>query len=189
MGYKIINNFITESRCQSLIDMSERLGYQEADISYSTGAVMNKDYRNNSRCLCRDESIRQELEALIMPHVRMSLTTIKEGGVLHTNNFLRLSGNFRFYKYVTGEEFKRHRDGNQLEEGGVSLVTVLIYLNDVSDGGETNLCDRILESPVLVKPETGKLLIFDHSILHSGLPLNSGVKYVLRTDLIYNYDK
>ncbi len=186
MVYKIVNNFLSPVKCQELIDKSESLGYTEADISYPTGAVMKKEYRNNSRCLCRDEKLRVELENMILPHAPLVLTTIKEGGVLDYKKFIKLSGNFRFYKYVTGEEFKRHRDGNQLEEGGVSLVTVLIYLNDVEEGGETSLCDRMLESPVMVKPEEGKLLIFEHTILHAGLPLIKGVKYVLRTDLIYN---
>lgn len=185
--YKIIDNFLSKEECDELIRISENIGYTEADISYADGARMVKDYRNNSRVLYRSEELRKKLEYKILPHAPKTLTFIKEGGILEKKELLSLSGNFRFYRYYPGEEFKRHRDGNNLEEGGVSLVTILIYLNDVELGGETNLCDKfLLEKPILVKPETGKLLMFEHTVLHSGLILESGVKYILRTDLIYN---
>ncbi len=185
--YKIIPNLLSKDRCDKLISLSESIGYDEADISYSDGPKMVKDYRNNSRVLYRSEELRKELEELILPFAPKILTFIKEGGVVDKKELLSLSGNFRFYRYKSGEEFKRHRDGNIMEEGGLSLVTVLIYLNDVEFGGETNLCDRfLLEKPELVKPETGKVLLFEHTVMHSGEKLESGIKYLLRTDLIYN---
>jgi prolyl 4-hydroxylase len=186
MDYLIVNNFLTKERCQELITLSENAGYDEADISYATGAQMNKEYRDNSRCLIRDEELRLELEALILPHVPMKLPIIKPGGVIEQVEYLKLSGNFRFYKYAESQKFKKHRDGNIAEEGGVSRITVLIYLNDVEKGGETNICDRMLDKPIVVKPEEGKLLLFNHTLLHSGEELLEGIKYVLRTDLIYN---
>jgi hypothetical protein len=44
----------------------------------------------------------------------------------------------------------------------------------------------MLEKSVMVKPEEGKMLMFNHSLLHSGEELLEGIKYVLRTDLIYS---
>jgi len=186
MDFSITSNFLSKEKCQELITLSESKGYDEADISYSTGAKVDKENRNNSRCLLRDENLRLELEQLILPFVPLTLPTIKPGGIIEQLNFLRLSGNFRFYKYETNQKFNKHRDGNIKEEGGVSRITVLIYLNDVEQGGETNICDRMLDKPLMVKPEEGKLLMFNHSLLHSGEELLGGVKYVLRTDLIYN---
>lgn len=185
MDYKIIENFLSKERCQELIALSEAAGYTDADVSYPTGAQMNKDVRDNSRCLLRNEELREELEKLILPHAPMKLP-IFSAGVVEQKEFLRLSGNFRFYKYIQSQKFKKHRDGNVKEEGGVSRVTVLIYLNDVENSGETNICDRMLDKPVMVKPEEGKLLLFNHALLHSGEEMKEGVKYVLRTDLIYN---
>lgn len=186
MDYSIINNFLTKERCQELITLSETAGYDEADISYAEGAKMNKEYRDNSRCLLKNEELRLEIERLIQPNVPMELPIIKSGGIIEQAKYLRVSGNFRFYKYIKSQKFKKHRDGNVQEEGGVSRITILIYLNDVEQGGETNICDRMLDKPVVVKPEEGKLLMFNHSLLHSGEELLDGVKYVLRTDLIYN---
>jgi hypothetical protein len=185
--YLILDNFLSKEKCDELVNLSESIGYSEADLSLPGGPKMIKNYRNNSRVLYRSEELRKELEYMILPFAPKTLTFIKEGGILEYKEFLKLSGNFRFYKYQPGEEFKMHRDGNNLEEGGVSLVTILLYLNDAELGGETNLCDNfLLEEPILVKPETGKLLMFEHTVMHSGLKLEAGVKYILRTDLIYN---
>lgn len=189
-GYKIINSVIDKNMCEWLIANSERIGYKAADISYAEGAKMNTDIRDNSRVLMQDEMFREGLETALMPYVPMTRMFIKEGGEVSHRKFLRLSGNFRFYKYEPGQKFKRHRDGNVLEEGGIALVTVLVYLNTVDpyDGGFTNMCDRMLENPVLVQPLEGRVLMFDHSLMHSGDELKNGVKYVLRTDLIYSLE-
>lgn len=185
MDFKIIPNLLSDMECAAFIDLSEDAGYTPADISYPTGPLMKPEYRNNYRALFQNEEIREYLYNLILPHAPAERNFIKEGGVVEKKKLTSLSGNFRFYKYLPGNYFKKHRDTNTVESDGIALVTVLIYLNDVEDGGETNLCDRILEKPVLVKCQAGTCLLFDHSILHEGLILNKGLKYVLRTDLIY----
>ena len=183
--YIIREKFLSSDFCQELIMLSETKGYSEADISYNTGARMNKEYRDNYRCLYRDESLRLQLESLVLDLAPKQVNFIQEGGVLVKKDLLGLSGNFRFYKYLPGNKFKKHRDGNQLEEGGVSLFTVLFYLNDVEEGGETAVYDPSLENRILVKAEEGKLLIFNHTIAHTGEEVTKGIKYILRTDLIY----
>ena len=157
--YIIIDNFLDTNKCQELINLSEKIGYEEADISYSTGAKMIKEYRDNSRCLFKDEGLRLELEIALSRAgcINNSANYIKEGGILVKLPFLKLSSNLRFYKYVEGQKFKKHRDGNNLEDGGLSLYTVLIYLNSPEEGGET--------------------AIYDYKLAD---------KYVLRTDFIYD---
>jgi len=184
--YLYIDNFLTKETCQELIDLSEKKGYDEADISYNTGAKMNKEYRNNSRCLYKDENLRLKLETLLSNHIPKTQMLIGEGGVVKHLPFLRLSGNFRFYKYLPGEEFKKHRDSNQIEEGGVSLITVLFYLNSAEEGGETGIYDYTLPEKLLVEAKEGRVLMFNHTVAHTGEKLVKGTKYVLRTDLIYD---
>jgi prolyl 4-hydroxylase len=38
---------------------------------------------------------------------------------------------------------------------------------------------------ISVEPRTGRALVFDHGIEHQGAPVVAGVKYVLRTDLMF----
>jgi prolyl 4-hydroxylase len=57
----------------------------------------------------------------------------------------------------------------------------VFYLNDDFTGGET-------EFPELGKritPLRGRALLFQHRVLHAALTPATGVKYVLRTDVLY----
>ena len=79
-------------------------------------------------------------------------------------------------------------DGNYCKEGRedfeeqVSFVTLHVYLNEEMDGGATTF----LGTPnVEVKPKTGMALIFEHNIFHEGSLLNDGLKYTLRTDIMF----
>jgi len=69
-----------------------------------------------------------------------------------------------------------------------SRLTVLVYLNDGYEGCPTTFYARerrgapLLECPV--PPKTGMVLVHDHRILHAATPLVSGVKYVVRTELM-----
>ncbi len=74
-----------------------------------------------------------------------------------------------------------HIDGSyrrNLEEQ--SFYSFLIYLNDDFEGGET-----AFRNIGTVKPKKGTALVFRHRLRHEGKELISGVKYVLRTDVMY----
>lgn len=182
--YQVIEQLFSAESCQQLIEKSEALGYDEADISYISGAKMNKQLRDNMRCQYEDEILREKIQELLKPY-----TPEVEKYSGHELKFLKISGKFRFYKYNPGQKFKKHKDGNNLEEGGIALHTVLIYLNTPEDGGETGVYDPEFPDKLLVKAETGKVLVFNHSVAHTGEELLKGVKYVLRTDLIYELPK
>lgn len=54
-------------------------------------------------------------------------------------------------------------------------------------GNEPNIVTRST-SVTKVIPETGKVVIFEHDLYHSGAPLISGTKYILRTDVMFPPD-
>lgn len=91
-----------------------------------------------------------------------------------------LNEQFRFYKYEINQRFKRHIDGrfkrNDLEE---SRITFMIYLNDDFEGGETHFGDLV------IKPKMGTALCFIHEIKHEGCLVTKGVKYAIRSDIMY----
>jgi prolyl 4-hydroxylase len=96
--------------------------------------------------------------------------------------------------YLVGQEFQPHFDivinteapdyKEKLAEGGQRVLTVLVYLNDDYEGGET-------EFPVLSacwKGRRGDALLFwnvapdgalDERTLHAGLPVTRGEKWML----------
>lgn len=95
-------------------------------------------------------------------------------------------------KYDIGDEYKPHHDffhvnedyaAEHMANGGNRIKSALIYLNDDFTGGQT----FFPELGVLVKPELGKLIIWDNitpdgeldfTSIHAGLPVMSGVKYI-----------
>ncbi len=49
----------------------------------------------------------------------------------------------RIYRYVPGQQFGLHQDQSYFgEEGTMSLLTLMVYLNDGFEGGETEFRDR-----------------------------------------------
>lgn len=106
---------------------------------------------------------------------------IKFSPKTHLNYFVRgVNPRFRMYKYLTGQEFTRHQDAPfEKSESIKSFYSLLIYLNDDFIGGETTF------DGVQYKPKAGSGLIFPHNLFHSGNILLEGVKYVLRTDIMF----
>jgi prolyl 4-hydroxylase len=93
-----------------------------------------------------------------------------------------LNERLRFYRYSPGQRFAAHTDGYFIRsETERSLLTLILYLNEEFTGGET----FFLNSETRVAPQTGKVLVFAHQLWHEGLPVQSGTKYILRTDVIY----
>jgi hypothetical protein len=85
-------------------------------------------------------------------------------------------------RYAPGERFAPHYDGccrrSRVEE---SLLTFIVYLNEGSRGGATDF----LGTGVQVTPKTGLALLFQQWQLREGCVVEAGVKYALRSDLMF----
>ncbi len=160
--------------CAALIREFESIGFEEALVTTPRGMVMNKAIRNNDRIILDDPPRAEALWARVRAHVP---TSIREWTACGLNE------RFRVYRYTPGQRFKAHFDGYfvrapQVEE---SALTFMVYLNDEFMGGETEFFDY----QRVVRPATGTGLFFYHPVLHEGREVTSGVKYVLRTDVMY----
>jgi hypothetical protein len=92
---------------------------------------------------------------------------------------MALPKELRFYKYSPGQRFKMHKDGSWSEAGLTSKLTLLVYFNDDFLGGETDFRD------FKIAPRRGTALLFIHDTWHEGLMVTVGMKYVLRSDVLY----
>ena len=133
------------------------------------------------------------LEPAILPHLEQFMTDTKCGRPLGLNPRLRILR----YDALDNDVFDPHFDattrvtptGSCIEM--TSLLTVLIYLNDGGgkdfDGGETHYLDSTNTNtePTIVIPTMGSVVVFEHDLYHSSVPLNFGTKYVLRTDVLF----
>jgi hypothetical protein len=93
------------------------------------------------------------------------------------------SNNFR-----VGGKFSPHTDGRRLESlNEQSFMTLNIYLNAVPEEhyGTTRFLSSTQEILAKVQPTLGQGLLFRDDIWHDGEELLSGVKYLLRTDVMY----
>ncbi|NIF05844.1 oxidoreductase, 2OG-Fe(II) oxygenase [Chryseobacterium sp. Tr-659] len=169
----LIKNFLAEEECDQYIKLSQEKDFEEAKITVFGQQQMSKGVRNNDRLMIFDETMAEDLfkkAAAFLPQEHNGYKLL---------NFNEM---FRVYRYTSGQQFKMHRDGSYIRnEKEKSLYTFMIYLNDDFEGGETefeNLCT--------VSPEKGTALIFHHPLRHEGKTLISGLKYVLRTDVMFS---
>ena len=88
----------------------------------------------------------------------------------------------RCYRYEAGQYFAPHFDGAfRRSRDEVSLLTLIVYLNECPGGGATNFPG--LERTVTPKP--GRALLFNHHLLHEGAVVTQGLKYAVRSDVMY----
>lgn len=170
-GVFTIMGFLSQAECASFIDSSEKRGYSEAGIRTEDGELLYKEARNNDRVVFDDEALAQFLFDRALP----LLPPVVDGWRL-----CALNSRFRYYRYSERQQFDWHMDGTvRVTPGQESFLTFMMYLNDDYEGGSTEFgWDK-------VAPVEGMALVFPHRIRHRGAPVSSGVKYVLRTDVMY----
>jgi len=166
-----IENFLSPKECEDLIIFSEQADYQEAQVSFASGAKMAKGIRNNYRLMYQDIDLAADYWEKLKPFCPEKIEDRMTAG---------LNERFRFYKYEATQRFKKHKDGSfRRNENEESKITFLIYLNDDFKGGETAFED------IVIQPKTGSALCFIHELKHEGKPVIEGLKYVLRSDVMY----
>ena len=166
-----VKNFWSNEKCDEFIIKSEEIGYQQAMIQTNFGQRVVKGVRNNQRVIFTDENLAQEIWS--------SLKTFAPSKI-GNSEAIGLNEMFRFYKYESGQQFRKHRDQSYIRnQTEASYFTFMIYLNEGFEGGDTTFDD------VVIRPKKGSALIFLHSLKHEGSMLISGKKYVLRTDIMY----
>lgn len=160
-------------RCAGMIADAERRGFELALVNLPGGARARTDIRDNDRVIFDDVALASALWKTLAP---VTPARVGEGTAVGLNE------RFRVYRYDPGQRFKMHRDGYFARESGErSRLTVLVYLNDDYDGGQTEF-----DEGGGVPPTTGGVLLFAHPLRHCGAPVTRGRKYVLRTDVMYD---
>jgi len=170
-GIFTVDNFFSIEECTYWIQKSEEIGYEEAKVGLGRKQVLMKSVRNNERLIYDNTDLAVELWERIKGFVPKETYLGKAIG---------LNERFRFYRYYPGQEFKPHQDGSFIRNiHEWSSFTFMIYLNEDMIGGATKF------GTLSIQPKMGKALIFKHELIHQGCKVIEGVKYVLRTDVMY----
>ena len=170
-----VDGALSPADCDAYI---ERIRTGHAEIAPIVGEdgepEVDLEVRNNTRVMWDDAAEADGLVARVASHVPKLLMGMKLAG-----------GNprIRLYRYGPGEQHGAHWDTVVHLDGGVrSLVTLVFYLNDDFEGGETDFPE--LEQRIT--PRRGRALLFQHRILHIASQVARGEKFVLRTDILYS---
>jgi hypothetical protein len=166
-----LEDFWSHEECDEYIDKTEALGYAPATIQTENGPRLVDFIRDNNRVVYKDYNLANALWQRLQPHAPSG---IGDSIAIGLNEL------FRFYRYEPGQKFKKHRDQSYIRNSKeASYFTFMIYLNDNFKGGATTFND------LAITPKKGAALIFYHYLEHEGSEVMEGVKYVLRTDIMF----
>ncbi len=165
---------LSAEECSELIERIESLSPETAPINTSGGQVVRTDVRNNERVMFDDEALAARLLEKARGHVPDRM---------RGRELVGANERFRCYRYKPGMRFAPHSDGSFVrDEDEMSFYTYLVYLNQGFTGGQTKFFTK---PEITVDVQAGKGLLFQHPLVHEGCLVESGVKYVARTDLMY----
>lgn len=124
-------------------------------------------------------------------------------GLSSTFRIKEVNPMFRILSYSKGESLVPHYDDSFVKNNSRSLVTLLIGVEDLVEGGETQFkileqdkkpysernfedhCQLFTEFDESIQINSGDLVLFDHRILHQSNIVKSGEKIVIRTEIIF----
>lgn len=173
-----ISNFIDDDTCAHFIE--------KAKSSLDTALVADENKgstskgRTNTNCWIshNSDSITMKVAKDIADIVGLPVENAESFQVVHYDTEQRYNAHFDAFVKDDTEKNKR-----LLKRGGQRMITALVYLNDVEEGGHTSFTSLKID----VAPEKKKLLVFHNcypgttkrhvNSLHAGTPPTKGEKY------------
>jgi hypothetical protein len=171
-GIVVVRDVLSATECEALIARAEAMGFEPATINTRSGAKRDEQTRDNDRVMMDDADLASDLWKRVAAHVPV----IRAG-----RQVVGLNERLRLYRYHPGQKFDWHVDGPfRRGNGEMSLLTFMIYLNEGYRGGAT-----AFHNAAEVVGERGMALLFEHGLMHQGAEVTHGVKYALRSDVMY----
>lgn len=188
-GYIIYNAF-SGKECDFLmknLSFNETLEYRD-----ETGEI----YRQNSRIQFTNthlsEIIFKRIHKILPNEYFLEKDEIELGafskGLWKLN---AINPRFRMGKYFDSGFFRPHYDGNYiLSKDERSFFTLMCYLNDDYEDGETNFFENNISNKIVlsIKPVKGMMIFFPQNLWHEGRKVK-GEKYIFRTDVMFLRDE
>jgi prolyl 4-hydroxylase len=156
----------TADECRNFVNIIER---NQPEL-----ATNNPMYRDQDRVILDAPDLAEDLFRRIRHELPERMGELQ---------LIGLNPRLRMYRYREGQRFAPHMDHwYQPNDHQITLHTVLVYFNQDFEGGETRFCEQL---DATVVPEAGTVAIFQHKIRHEGCPVTKGVKYAMRSDVLY----
>lgn len=191
-GCYLLHGMLSPKECRRLVEAAERIGFTHAGLAIGDDTYrVNLAARNNLRVVVDDTALSAALWARIRGHVDAQHERAAVWG---------LNWRFRVYRYEQGQRFSPHYDVRTRLPVGETRFSLVIFLNDAFEGGATRFFEEKDKARrrgqgrgrkfdnrerFALKPPAGSAVVFDHLLLHEGSEVTAGVKYAVRSDLIY----
>lgn len=196
----VVENLVTNEECDEILNKSK--GYYRD---------MKMEYLETERQSERFLNINDEMANVLYQRIQKEIENEHSKWNLKPYGFgtdgewqpVGLNHCFRHSKYTAPSVgFDFHRDACYIHDANNrSVLSVVIYLNDDFDGGETLFvkpCDERKIGQIVreeltngydvlleYKPSKGNAIIFNHNVVHCGKPVTNGTKYIIRTDVLF----
>jgi len=162
----LINNLLTETECNYLIFRAKEKVFRNAINGEKHGRFNDETFINNNSIL---KLIRLRLLNTFKNHSRATFS------IQNTTEVLE------FYRYKKGDFVSPHSDTPiQVSENSKSNYTLVIYLNEGFEGGETFFRMNDLK----LKANRGGAVLFDQNLIHGSSKIINGEKYILRLSIL-----
>ena len=178
----IFDDVLTPEECQGVINYFEELDKHNLVVSH-------KEYSEQGKTARNDDSIFMfEPRVFHLPPTNFCLQTFtskfwpcyqkytEEYSALESASKHGIVG-LRVQRTPPGGGFHQWHFENGTRDHAVRIVTMMLYLNDVDEGGET----EFLYYRKRIQPKTGRLLIWPSGYPHThrGNPPLSNTKYII----------
>ncbi|WLQ14370.1 2OG-Fe(II) oxygenase [Hahella aquimaris] len=177
----VLRGVFSEVLCEQLLADALARGFSAADAKYPPS------YRNNARQVVDAPMLARRLFEVCRQHLPQTISDATDAPMWSLHS---LNPRLRLCRYSAGQTFFPHQDGvYACADGSESKLTFLLYLNDATEfsGGDTLFFKDASAAEISARftPRRGDLIVFDHSLWHSGDTVRGGEKYILRSDLVY----
>lgn len=193
-----IENVFTEQECNDIIKLQEACGF--GLIVAPRGKPMNP--KESERTSVVIDTALEEIE--IFPGRIVHSCRIQYNKLAHCiterirpflPEYVEQWGSFKgivpetmaFLRYGPNEGGGVHRDSEYInkKENRRSRLSCMLYLNDNCQGGNFRFKNWDGQTDVDIDVGTGKVVVFEHDILHQGTKVFSGRKYAIKMDIEY----
>ena len=191
-----ISNFITQEECEHFISVSKPKMKRSVVSDEKKGTVSKGRTGENCWLQHYTDEITGRVANRIANIIGMPVENAESYQVVYYNTTQKYDQHYDAYHKNDTDKSKRC-----LRQGGQRVITALVYLNDVEEGGHTSFPNLNIK----VKPEKGKLVVFHNcypgttnvhiNSLHAGTAPTKGEKYAFNlwfreqaVHKIYEYD-
>ena len=179
----VVNNFLSNDECEAFIEAAN--GKLKPSTVISPDKHIQHESRTSENCWIEHDAneIVHEVSKRFSILVQMPIRNAEQ---------------YQLVYYKRGTEYKPHFDSfdfetedgkKNWEPGGQRMITVIAYLNDVEEGGETGFPELGINVP----PKKGDALVFHNTLqedaaayprinprsLHGGMPVINGEKWMV----------